>query len=480
MKAVLLAIIIICTPVVGMAADEGATVDPASKQVQSIKELSVPKPKPRLSGSLESYMFLSQRTQMRQLDTGTYARQNLNVLPFYEIMTLRADNLGHPGLSVHLQGIAGLDLADVYFDNRFIADPIYAYVQFKHKILDAKLGRQMIFSGAAEGLHIDGVRVSVHTPLYLGIEGYAGLLVSPKQGPDWYKNERASDFDEFGRGFTDWEREGDYAVGGRLFYSVSDKTNAGVSLLHLAKDSETATQLLGVDLDMTPVKWMSIFGKANVDLTTLAVRDASGYLDFFIGESSNVGLHFKHVDPTLYIENISIFSVFSNTKHNAVGASFGVTPIKRLSFDASYSQLFYEYFESDTETEWAPTREGGQQIEADATLRFGNMDNFGTARLGVGRVAREQSAVNQIRLGGLIPLGNTGLKSSVNAYIDVYQQPILDQEYSVLGDVGIFYYTSKIRTGASFRAGETPYSDAELSGMITFAYNFLTTFSKQE
>ncbi|MBN2344068.1 MAG: hypothetical protein JXX29_23190 [Deltaproteobacteria bacterium] len=480
MKAVLLPIIFICIPLVAIAQDDSSAEDPASKQVQSVEELSVPKPKPRLSGSLQSYMFLSQRTQMHQLDPGSYARQNLNVMPFYEIMTLRADNLGHPGLSVHLQGIAGLDLADVYFDNRFIADPVYAFVQFKHKIIDAKLGRQMVFAGAAEGLHIDGVRVALHTSLYLGVEGYAGLLVSPKQGPDWYQNERANDFDEFGRGFTDWKREGNYAVGGRLFYKVSDKTNAGVSLLHLARDSETATQILGADLDMTPISWMSIFGKANIDLTTLSVRDAGGYLDFFIGETSVVGLHYKHVDPTIYIANTSIFSVFSNEKHNALGASFGVTPFAQLSIDAFYSQLFYQYYDVDDTNDWETTTESGHQIDVDATYSFGEADHFGNARFGVGRIARAEAAVNQIRLGALIPLGATGLKSAVNAYVDVYQEPILEQNYALLGDVGIFYYTPRIRTGATFRAGETPYSDTELSGMITFAYNFLTTFSKQE
>lgn len=477
MKSVFLTIFFLSFPLATHATVTDKSADPASKAIQSVNELKIPQAQPRISGSVQSYLFLSQRTQMKPLAPGAYARKNLNVFPFYEIMSVRADNLGHPGISVHLQTIAGLDLADVYLDNRFIADPVFAYVQFQHKGLDAKLGRQLIFSGATEGLHIDGIRLSYHSPLYLGLEAFAGLLVSSNQGPDWYQDELTNDYDTFGRGFTDWEREGDYAVGGRIFYSVSDQTNAGVSLLHLEKHSEVASQLLGADLDMAPAKWISIFGKANIDLTALALRDAGGYIDFYIGSKSNLGVHFRHINPTIYISQTSIFSVFSNEKHNAVGASFAVLPIKRLSLDMSYSQLFFSYYETD-DAQWKPTTQTGHEIEVDASFKFGSIEHFGIARIGAGRIAREQSAVNQIRLGALIPISTTGLKSSANAYIDLYNEPILNRNFSVLGDVGIFYYTPKIRTGASFRAGYTPYSDTEISGMVTFAYNFLTTFSK--
>ncbi|MBN2524903.1 MAG: hypothetical protein JXR76_00830 [Deltaproteobacteria bacterium] len=480
MKARLLAIILVIVSVSpAIAADAPtATVDPAAKVIERAS-FSVPRAAPRISGTTESFMFLSQRQQMRQRNPGEFERQDLTVMPFYEILSLRADHLGHPGLSVHLQAIAGLDLADVYFDNRFIADPVYAYIQFQNRLLDAKLGRQMIFSGAAQGVHIDGARISFITPFHLGLDGYAGLLVSPKQGPDWYQSERASDFDKFGRGLTDWKREGDFAVGGRLFFRYEEAANIGVSLLQLSDNRETAARLLGTDLHIAPASWISILGNTNLDLTTFAMRDATGRLQFNIGDTANVGVEYKHVDPTLYIANTSIFSVFSNEKHNAVGTSVGLTLVKRLKIFAAYHQLFYQYLKDD-DGEWKAAGETGQKIEVDTTLRVGPAAHYGVARAGFARTGRDGAAVNQVRVGGLIPFGSSGIKSSMNAYLDFYQEPVMDQNYSILTDVGVFYYTERMRTGATFRVGSTPWSDMELQGMITFAYNFLKTFSNQE
>ncbi|MBN2716821.1 MAG: hypothetical protein JXX14_13300 [Deltaproteobacteria bacterium] len=458
---------------------EETAPDPAVKVMQSSVSVDMAKPAPRVNGSLQSYMFMSQRRQMQMSEPGRYERQNLNVMPFYEIITLRADHLGLDGLSIHFQGIAGVDLLNVYLDNRFVADPVYGYIQLQNRVIDARLGRMMIFSGAAEGLHIDGGRITLFTPAHLGLDGYAGLLVSPRQGPDWYQNESTDRFDEFGRGYTDWKRDGDFAVGGRLFFRYEEVINMGVSLLQLSDNRETAARLLGTDLLLTPADWMSLTGKTNIDLTTMALRDAGAYLDFFMGSKVNVGAHYRHVDPSLFIANTSIFSVFSNEKHNAVGGSLAIMPIKRLTIKGAYSQLFYQFLDADDEG-WTPAMELGQQIDADAIVKFGQLAHFGNARIGFGRVARDLTAVNQLRIGALIPFGSSGVKSALNYYMDFYQDTKLDGQTGILGDVSVFYYTSRIRTGATFRGGKTPYSEAEIQGMLTFAYNFMKTYSNQE
>ena len=479
MKTPLLAIILVMILPSQLLAQDKEPTDPATEVVQSTESFIVPKPAPRVNGSLESYMFLSQRHQMRQRAIGEYEQQNLNVMPFYEIITLRADHLGLDGLSIHFQGIAGLDLMNVYLDNRFIADPVYGYFQLKNRIVDFRIGRMMVFSGASEGLHIDGGRLTVMTPAHLGLDVYGGLLVSPKQGPDWYQNERAENFDEFGRGYTDWKREGDFAVGGRVFFRFEEKINMGVSLLQLSDNRQTATRLLGTDILFTPAEVMSLVGKSNIDLTTMQLRDAGAFLDFYFGRAVNVGAHFRHVDPTLFIANTSIFSVFSNEKHNAVGGSLAITPIEHLTIKGAYSQLFYQFLETD-DGGWTPALELGQQIDVDASFKFGKLTHYGNARVGFGRVARNLDAVNQLRFGALIPFGASGIKSALNYYMDFYQGTDLDGQMGVLGDIGVFYYTERIRTGATFSVGETPASDAELRGMLTFAYNFVKTFSNQE
>jgi hypothetical protein len=472
-------LLLLCIPISGAMAADSSETDPASKNVASLEALRIAQPAPTVNGAVESYMFLSSRHQMRQLEPGRYEQQNLNVMPFYEIISLTADHLGHPGLSVHLQAIAGLDLNDVYFDNRFIADPVYGYIQFKTRYVDARLGRQMIFGGATQGLHIDGGRLTIVTPVHLGLDGYGGLLVSPKQGPDWYQNERATGFDDFGRGFTDWKREGDFAVGGRLFFKYEETANVGISLLQVSDNKKTSSRLLGADMSLAPTNWMALIGRANMDLTTMALRDAGGFLDFFIGSAVNFGVHYRHVDPSLYIANTSIFSVFSNEKHQAVGGSLAISPSSRFSIDMAYSHLFNQYL-NPTDDGWTPEFVFGHQLDVDARIKFGALTHYGFVRGGFGRVARYDTAVNQIRLGTLIPFGQSGVKGALNAWLDFYQGADTDKPVGVLGDISCFYYTARIRTGATFSVAQTPYAETEMRGMLTFSYNFLKKFSNQE
>jgi hypothetical protein len=161
-----------------------------------------------VSGRWQSEMIMSQRSRIRYLDDGSAERTVVDVYPFYNTISLRADEIGHKGLSIHFQGWAAIDLGDIYFQERVVADPTYLYLQFRDYGFDIKAGRQFVYQGAARALHIDGISFSYQSSINLGIQAIGGLIVTPKQGPNWYEEDEPGSYSDFGSGFSDWKREG--------------------------------------------------------------------------------------------------------------------------------------------------------------------------------------------------------------------------------------------------------------------------------
>ena len=433
----------------------------------------------RVSGRFRSELFMSQKPRVRHLGGGSYGVRSDNVFPFYETIELRADEIGHKGLSIHFQGWAGLDLADVYFDQRFVADPTYLYLQFRDYGADIKLGRQAIYSGTTQGLTIDGIYASYESPIHLGIEALGGLVVSPYRGPEWYREQPANlGYDDFGAGFSDWEREGDYAVGGRLFYRMSGKVSAGASILHVTELDEVDRQLFGIDLDMTPLKWFGATGNATMDLLSTRLREANLALDFYPIDVLTLSVEYRHADPTLYLSHMSIFSVFSIEEYDSVGGMVRLKPLDWLGIHAGYHQRFYSYIEDvsdEVEVLYTDEIELGYEVNAGVSSNFG-MQQAGLVLLDYRRLGGDEQGINQLRLGTMIPLGMPQLRASANVYLDFYDEEVNEADVGFLGDLGLFYGNETIEAGGSMAVGANPYAQHEVRGMLKFNYNFDVSF----
>jgi hypothetical protein len=463
----------------GEPAAEGEA-DPASNP-PAVAPLANPNQlRTRLSGRSRSELFLSQRPRMTALGDGRYGLRTVNVFPFYETLELRADEVGHKGLSIHFQGWAGLDLADVYFDQRFVADPTYLYLQFRDYGADFKVGRQQVYTGAARGLHLDGAHLSYETPIHLGIEALGGLVVSPYRGPEWYREQPAAlGYDDFGAGLSDWERDGDYAAGGRIFYRVAGKVSAGFSLLHVTELHEIDRQLFGAELDTTPVKWLGVTGNAVMDLPAAKLQEANLGLDFYPHEVISFGVDYRHADPTLYLSQMSIFSVFSTEEYDAVGGELRLAPLGWLGFHAGYHHRFYSWIEqrqaADGSSEYGAAVDQGYEVVAGGDARFGG-EGGGIVRLDYRRLGQEEQGLHQLRLGAAVPVGVPGLKAAASAYLDFYDEGVNGADTGFLGDVGCFWISGPFDVGGSVAAGVTPFAEQELRGMLRFVYRFDVSF----
>ncbi len=424
----------------------------------------------RLSGRLLSEVYLMRRARARILGNGVYGKSTLRVFPFYETIELRADEVYHRGLSVHFQGWTGLDLNDVYFDDRaerLVADPTYLYVQFQAEGFHGKAGRQMVYTGATRGLNLDGIHASYQLPILVGIEGLAGLVVSPYRGPSWCREQPPVDFDSFGPGFSDWEREGEYAVGSRLFYRRTGMVSAGISILQVTELDETATQLIGTDLNVTPLHWFAAYLNAAWDVPTSAIQQIDLELDFDPLDILSLSAQYTLTDPSLFLSHMSIFSIFSSEQYHSLGGTARIDPLDWLQVHAGYHHHLYDYRESEAED--------GFEFSTGVTFQYLEQ-KAGIILLHYRRLTESPNGLHQFRTGVVIPFAMPGLKAASNLYLDIYDQEVSREKLGFICDVGLFYSTGILTAGGSISTGSTPYDEEEIRGMLRLAYNFDHSF----
>ncbi len=426
-----------------------------------------------LSGRSQSELFL-QRPRIRNLGDGTYVLwTDPDIYPFYQTLSLRADQVLHRGLSVHFEGWAGLDLADVHFDQRLVGDPTYLYLQFRELGIDARAGRQMVFTGVSRGLHLDGIYASYQSPIYLGVEALGGVQVTPDRGPHWYREQPQVGFDDFNAGFSDWERPGEYAVGGRVFYRRTGVVSAGMSFLHTTELEEVERQLLGTDLYLTPVSWMEASGLASYDLVGAGVQEIDLGLTFYPLDPLSLGIDFRHADPTLFLSHMSIFSIFSSETYDAVGGTVRVEPLGWLEVYGGYHHRLYGYTERGAEAS-----DHGYEIDAGVSSRYGAQKQ-GRLLLQYRRLSQSENAIHQMRAGAIVPFWLPGLRATANLYLDLFDRSVAGETLGLLGDLGLFYGTGSLQAGGSLTAGTTPYDRNEIRGVLRFAYNFDYHFNER-
>jgi hypothetical protein len=474
-----------------------AVVDPASNR-PAVTEIPEPPLNTRVSGRLRSEMFFTERPRMRSIGAGRYAIRSERVFPFYETVNLRADELGVKGLSVQFEGWAGVDLADQYFDRRAVADPTYLFVQYRDHGAELRLGRQLAYTGVTRGLHFDGLYAAYETPANLGVEVLGGLVVSPDLGPDWYRDQPTSPgYDDYGAGFSDWDRQGDYAVGGRVFYRLAGRVAVGVSVLEVTELEETDRRLLGVDLDFTPLSWLAATGNAALDLVASRLQEANLAIDVNPIRQLTLSADYRHADPTLYLSHMSIFSVFSTEEYDAVGGAVRVRPIDRLQLYASYHHRFYSYLERSEGTAAAPATyaaavDMGYEVGGGAAAQLG-AKRAGTVVIDYTRQGESDYGVHQVHGGVIIPIAVDGLRATGNGYLDVFDDAWNAPYGSVDGvsgasaikkigflvDAGLFYGNGRFEVGGYASHSATPYVRQETRGMLKFLYNFDVKFVRR-
>ena len=264
-------------------------------------------------------------------DLSDYCRRLL--VPFYEYLTLRAENFGVKGLSVEFAGWGVVDMADRFDPTKAARVPqkdngtspgvggdvlvgTIAY-QSRDGKLDVRLGRQFLFIGAPYSTNFDGLYARYTFPYDLSLAVYGGGA-TPRDA-------------EAGRDALD------PMFGGRLAWSRLDRGGLGVSFVEeMTTGGELVRRQAGFDAFALLPKHLEAYGSLLLGLSCpkdIAIEEAMLVASYMPTPRFKLALDYSYLVPAAIISKDSIFSVFSDSFYHDAGldAFYRVTPQLKLS-----------------------------------------------------------------------------------------------------------------------------------------------------
>ncbi|MBI5477264.1 MAG: hypothetical protein HY906_00325 [Deltaproteobacteria bacterium] len=280
-------------------------------------------------------------------DLSDYCRRLL--VPFYEYLTLHAENFGVRGLSVEFAGWGVVDLADRFDPTKAArvpqkengnspgvgGDVLVGTASYRSRDgkLELRLGRQFLFLGAPYSTNFDGLFARYTFPYDFSLAVYGGGA-TPRDA-------------EAGRDALN------PMFGGRLAWSRLDRGGLGLAYLEeMTTSGELVRRQAGVDAFAVLPKHIELYGSALFDVAEIEgvpkVEEATLVASWMPTPRLKLALDYTYIVPAALISKNSIFSVFSDSNYHDAGldAYFRVTPRLKLS-----AQLKARAF-SDGEQGW--------------------------------------------------------------------------------------------------------------------------------
>jgi hypothetical protein len=363
------------------------------------------------------------------------------VVPAYEEIWLSARDLDIPGVDgtrivVSAWGmVAGGDTMD---GRNVTGDVDVAFIEGKlfDRHLGLRAGRQLVASGVARNLQLDGLDVLARFPEGIGLEAYGGVPVPPRFG--------------YARGQA--------AIGGRLFWRPAPIFEGGVSFVHIIDDGEIDRQEAGVDARVRVSDEFTLTGLAAFSVVEQRLSEATLRVRWQPERNVELTLEGARTAPDLFVSRASIFSVFAEQSRNEAGATLYVRPWSRLRL---WGDGYVVNDDSGT---------GGRGgLRASLAVDSANATQLGLE----GRVlALPDSRYVQGRIYGRQRFG-----SEVTATLDcdvVWLDPAIngqDVSLTVAGTVG-WDFSPGWKALVSALTGQTPLVEWRFEAMAKLVYNF--------
>ena len=263
------------------------------------------------------------------LDLNDYCRRLL--VPFYEFLTVRAENLGTPGLTVEFAGWGVADFADRFDPTHAARAPQQSDDPFRPGVggdvmtgylayrgagdrLELRLGRQFMFLGAPYATNFDGAFLRYHFPGDLDVAVYGGAA-TPRDAEAGRDSENG-------------------LFGGRVGWGRLDVGTLGVSALNeVDADGDLVRRQIGVDTAWLLPRRVDVVGTALWDLAQKVLEEALFSVSWMPVPRLKVAADYTFILPGALIPKTSIFSVFSDGSYHDAGLDlyYRVTPSLRLS-----------------------------------------------------------------------------------------------------------------------------------------------------
>jgi hypothetical protein len=235
------------------------------------------------------------------------------VVPAYEDVWISARDLGIPGVDAAQIVVSGWGMVaggDPIDGDNLAGDLDLAFIEGKlfGRHLTVRAGRQLVSSGVARNVQVDGLDLVARGPLDLGLEVYGGLPVVPR----------------FAYG------HGQAVVGGRLFWRPALAFEGGVSFVQIFDDALTDRQELGADARVVISSKVTVTGLAAFSVIEERLSEASLRALWQPQRNLELTLEASRISPDLFISRASIFSVFAEETRDEGGATLYFRPLPRV------------------------------------------------------------------------------------------------------------------------------------------------------
>src|SRR5262249_20755741 len=234
------------------------------------------------------------------------------VVPAYESISIVATGLdvsGVEGTRVLISGW-GMLAAGEPRDDRATGDLDLAFIE--GRLLDRRLalraGRQLIASGVARNLQLDGLDAVVRAPYGIGVEAYGGVPVTTRFGS-------VSD---------------DGAFGGRLFWRPAPRFEGGVSFIDVVDDGRIDRQEAGIDARLVVADSLTLTGLAALSTVETRLAEAAVRALWQPRRDLELTVEASRTAPDLFLSRGSIFSAFAEEPHDEAGATISLRPFSSL------------------------------------------------------------------------------------------------------------------------------------------------------
>ncbi|HEX9103084.1 MAG TPA: hypothetical protein VF997_12820, partial [Polyangia bacterium] len=302
--------------------------------------------------------------------------------------------------------------------------------------LQVRIGRQLVFGGAARAQPMDGGSVTLRIWRGVGLNVYGGVPVTPRFGV----------------------HQGDLMTGGRLFWRPTVDTELGASFLEMLNDGLQARQDLGVDARWRVRRSLVLTGYALLSLLELRLAEGDVAATWQPLSSLQLQADYRRTSPDLFLPRNSILSVFSQESHDEAGGYAFWRPLPRLRAEADYHAIVDEV---------GFGQRGGARLSTSVGPAY-EMTLAGEVRFL--RLATHNGYV-QGRLYAISRLTQT-LIATVDVDLYGLEQPINGQTLSFTGAATLGWdFAPRWRAVATVIADATPQVDRRFEGMVKLVYN---------
>lgn len=356
---------------------------------------------------------------------------------------------GVNGLNVYFSGWGRLDALeglDVEGDSPGEVDLGSAYLNWRQEdgLVDLSVGRRLVYIGPAAE-RIDGLTVQVQPIRYLGLQAFGGIPVISEVGA----------------------REGDLAAGGRIYTGWLPWVEIGLSAAIFNEEYRPDRRVFGGDVSVLAVPWFDFSGWAYYDDLYSSLYDANATLTFRPLNDLKILVKYLHLMPTAQLGLNSIFSVFTFETADKVVGQVRYLVLNRLVVSGEYN--YYLYSEKDS-----VQRYGGS---AGVLWGKGRQRTFGIEAF---RLDREQNGDLELRA-YLYQAIKYGLFVSADAKGLLLDEKLDDLDRSYYGTASLGWEAlDGLTVQASGFYLDGPYRERDYRALVKLAYNFQTTFGKND